>query len=119
MNIEIKPGKWIKTVIDVDDELKVYDYLIQVYCVMQHITLPFAERSLLTYYAKWGVSKETEKTYMENFKRDKQAIANLKYSLHKKKFLIKDENMNAWNLPAFLKKKLESLTLILELNVTE
>lgn len=119
LEVDVKPGGWIKTTIPVDNDLKIYDFLIQIYCVLENQVLPFSERSLLTYYVKWGINKETEKLYMDGYNRSKQITANLKNALAKKGFIIKNENMNSWELPLFLKKKRDSLTLILDFNVTE
>ena len=115
--IELVPGTWIKNKKYIDDELRLYDYLIQIICVLRNKVLPFSERSLLTYYTKYGVSKETEDLFVTDFNRTKQIVANLKYSLTKKQFLIKHESLNSWELPDFLKKKRDTLTLILEFTI--
>lgn len=118
--IELVPNKWLHLKSEVSDELKIYDYLIQIYCVIENKVLPYAERALLTYYTKYGINKDTEKLFAEDYNRTKQIVANLKTGLSKKGLIIKDADMNSWQLSPFLKKKREdSLTLILEFNVTK
>lgn len=116
ISLTIPKGKYIRKKLEDIGELKLYDYLVQIYCVMENKTLPFAERSLLTYYAVSGINPETEKKYMDDFNRNKQAVSNLKYGLVKRGFLSKREDMNVHELPLFLKQKRDSLTIIIELD---
>lgn len=101
------------------DELRLYDYLIQIYCVMENKTLPFAERTLLAYYANYGINSETDEKYIKDFNRSKQIVSNLKYSLTKRGFLYKHENLNVHELPAFLKQKRDFLSIIIELDARD
>ncbi len=113
--ITISPDKVIRAKIELDDELKLYDYLIQIDCILSNRSLPYAERTILCYYAKWGINKETEERYIKDFNRSRQIASNLKYQLTKRGFLYKHPDLNAHELPPFLKKKRDELTIILEL----
>ena len=118
--LELKPNRWIKLESTVEDELKIYDYLIQIYCVIENKVLPYAERALLCYYIKYGINKDTEKKFAEDYNRSRQPLANLKYGLSKKGFIIKDADLNSWQLTSFLKKRRDDgLTLILDFDVTK
>ena len=83
---------------------------------MENKNLPFAERMLLAYYAKYGITSEASEKYIEDFNRNKQIVSNLKYQLTQKEFLFKHENLNVHELPPFLKQKRDVLTIIVELD---
>jgi len=117
LKLELPPNKWIKGNINVTDELALYDVYIRIYCAIEKKYLPDAERSLLTYYAKYGVTVDTDKLYADDFKRDKQMVSNLKYSLKLKGFLDKDEDAPSWKLPSFLKQRYKELTIVLPISI--
>lgn len=102
------------------DLIKMYDYFIHIFCVMEHTYLPDAQRALLSYYAAaGGITSEVEKQYANDFNRTKQAVSNLKYDLTKRGFLTKKEDSNAHELPGFLKQKRSNVTIIIELDARE
>lgn len=115
MNLELEKGKYIKANLKVD-ELKLYDYLVQIYCVIENKVLPFAERTLLCYYIQGGINSGVEQQYMDDFNRSKQAISNLKYSLVKNGFLKKREGEKSHELLPQFKTKRDLLTIIVELD---
>ena len=98
----------IKGTLEVLDDFKLYDYLIQIYCVLENKTLPVSERWLLGYYIKYGVTRDTDKLYAKDFNRDKQIVSNLKCSLTKRGFLIKNEDLNDWKIIDWLKNKFDN-----------
>lgn len=119
LNLFVPDGKWIMNTVQTD-ELKTYDTLIQIFCIFENVTLSFSERTLLAYYAKFGINKETERKFMNDFGRNRQIVANLKTSLAKKEFIVKNEILGVWELFMFLKnRKKEGVTLVLEFDVTE
>jgi ribosome-binding factor A len=119
LHLEIPDGKWIKNTVQAD-ELKIYDTLIQIFCIFENVSLSFSERTLLCYYTKFGINKTTEKIFMEEFNRNRQIVANLKTHLANKKFIVKNPTLNIWELTPFLKlRKKDGVTLVLEFDVTE
>lgn len=116
MKEKVISGKWISKKLDLD-ELKLYEYLIQLTCVVENKYLPVAETSLLAFYAKNGeVSRSVDKKYMNEFNRSSQIVSNLKTSLTNRGFLTKQPDASAWDLPKFLSVPKESITVIIELN---
>lgn len=119
LHLNIPVGKWIMNTVQTD-ELKTYDTLIQIYCIFENVTLSFSERTLLAYYAKHGISKSTENKFMQDLNRNRQIVANLKTSLARKNFIMKNETLGVWELFMFLRdRKKDGVTLVLEFNVTE
>lgn len=119
LHLNIPVGKWIMNTVQTD-ELKTYDTLIQIYCIFENVTLSFSERTLLAYYAKYGISKSTENKFMQDLNRNRQIVANLKTSLARKNFIMKNETLGVWELFMFLRdRKKDGVTLVLEFNVTE
>lgn len=110
--------KWQKIELEADNKLDLYDYLIRIYCAVHKIYLPNSERILLTYYAAYGVNKDTEEMYMDEYHRSRQMVSNLKFSLKTFGVLHKEEDMSVWKLPPFLKQRIEDvLSLTLEISV--
>lgn len=109
-------NNWIKTNTDVSDELDLYNYLIQIYCIFENIQLSYAERTLLTYYMKGGISKETEEKYMTEFSRKRQVVSNIKTSLVNNNLLEK-VNRRTWKLPPQFATRWTNLSIVLQLNV--
>lgn len=118
LHLDIPAGKWIMNTVQAD-ELKTYDALIQIFCIFENVALSFSERTLLAYYARDGVNKETERKFMTDLNRNRQIVANLKTSLARKNFIVKNENLGVWELFMFMKdRKKDGVTLVLEFNVT-
>ena len=117
MKEKIVTGKWISKKLELTEDLKLYEYLIKIYCVIENKYLPVSETSLLAFYTKHGgVSREVEREYMMEFNRSSQIVSNLKNSLTKRGFLSKQPDVQAWDLPKFLLSQKDHLTVIIELD---
>lgn len=108
----------IKQKFDVD-ELELYDYIIQIYCVLNKTSLPVSERNLLTYYIRWGISKEAEEKFNSDFKRSRQIVGNLKTSLKNKGFITKNDRLNIWELPSFLNQRRNKMIIMLQFDASK
>lgn len=115
MTIELTPGKYVRKAIKISDEFALYNYFIQILCVMENTYLSSSERSLLIFYILSGVNKETEEKYIKEFGRTKQAVSNAKYRLLQKGFLSKLEESGGHEVVRALKTKRNSLTIVIDL----
>lgn len=110
-------NNWLKTSTTMENELDLYHYLIQIYCLFEGTAVSFSERSLLAYFMRWGISKQVEQKYMTDFMRKQQVVSNIKSSLVDKGLLEK-LSRRTWKLPDQFSKRWTNLTIVLELNVT-
>ena len=118
MNLEIPNGLIFKNTVKVEDTLHLYSYFIKIHCMLKGIYLPNGELTLLSYYACYGISAETDEMFKNDSKRNKQMVSNIRYKLKTLGLIRRHEGYNMWELPEFLKSVLSnSATFVLTFEI--